>query len=100
MGEIAIEQAVMLKARQLGIVGLKLTSPGNTGLPDRMFLIPGGRPLYIEFKKPGEELEPKQVYWYNIFKLLNYHIEVHDSVEGAIVAIRRAVDEANKTDKG
>ncbi len=99
MGEIAIEQSVVLKARQRGILGLKLTSPGNTGVPDRMFLIPGGRPLYIEFKKPGEELNPKQVYWYNIFKLLNYHIEVHDSVEQALKAIGRAVNEANKTDK-
>lgn len=30
--------------------------------PDDCFLVPGGRPLFIEFKAPGEEPTPLQTY--------------------------------------
>ncbi len=94
MSESKIEQRVVEEAKKLGVIGLKLTSSGNTGVPDRMFLIPGGRPLFIEFKKPGGKLSEKQVYWISALGTLDYKVEVHDTVEGAVESIRRALDEA------
>lgn len=99
MGEIAIEQKVVKEAKKLGVIGLKLTSPGNTGVPDRLFLIPGGRPLFVEFKAPGGRLSSKQLHWIDILVQAGYNVGVHDNVEDAMASIRRALDEANKADK-
>lgn len=99
VSESKIEQKVVREAKKLGVIGLKLTSPGNTGVPDRLFLIPGGRPLLIEFKKPGGFLSPKQLYWIDILVQAGYNVGVHDNVEDAMDSIRRALDEAYQTDK-
>lgn len=74
-----------------GITNLKLNLRGNNGWPDRIFFIPGGRPLLIEFKRPGEEPEPLQRHRHDLLKRLNYDIEVHDTVDGAVRAVAKAL---------
>lgn len=69
-------------------IPLKLIEGSETGWPDGIFLIPGGRPLFIEFKWPGEEPEPKQIYMHTLLRNLGYDVEVHDNVEEALAAIR------------
>ena len=91
--EIQVERKVVKWCKEHGILNLKLEVPGSTGWPDRLIFIPGGRPLLIEFKKPGEELEPKQRYVHSILKGLGYQVEVHDDVESAIQTITRAVEQ-------
>jgi hypothetical protein len=78
-------------------VSLKFIEGVETGWPDSLFLIPGGRPMFIEFKWPGEDLEPKQVY--QIFILLNmgYDVEVHDNVEEACAAIADRISKVGAT---
>ena len=76
----------------LGVFGAKLTSPGTNGMPDRMFFIPGGKPLLIEFKDVGKEPEPLQEYTHNWLRKLGYHIEVCDNVDDAFNAVRKALD--------
>jgi hypothetical protein len=98
--ESKIEQKVVKEAKKLGVIGLKLTSPGNTGVPDRLFLIPGGGPLFIEFKKPGGVLSAKQTYWISALGTLDYKVEVHDNVEQALQAITKAVEAAQLSAKG
>jgi hypothetical protein len=39
----------------LGIKGSKLKNLSDTSWPDRLFWLPGGKPLLIEFKQPGYE---------------------------------------------
>lgn len=80
--------------RQLGVRSLKLNVSGSTGWPDRIFFIPGGRPLFIEFKQPGEEPRPKQVYIHGILKHLDYEVQVHDTVDGAFQAVTQALETA------
>jgi len=41
----------------------KWTSPGDSGVPDRILLLPGQPPVFVEFKAPGAELRPKQRAW-------------------------------------
>ena len=72
----------------LGITGSKLKIVGDDGYPDRLFWIPGGRPLLIEFKRPGEEPRPKQVYVHNMLRKLGYLVEVCDNVEDGKSIIR------------
>lgn len=59
----------------------------ETGYPDTGFLIPGGRPLFIEFKWGEKTPDPKQEYWHKIFRDLGYDVEVHNNVDEALTAI-------------
>jgi hypothetical protein len=93
--ESSIESAACKKIKaELGVDSLKLNLRGNRGWPDRLFFIPGGRPLLIEFKRPGTEPEPLQVYRHNQLKEWDYAIEVHDTTEGAFRAVARALEAA------
>jgi hypothetical protein len=56
--------------------------------PDRLFFIPGGRPLLIEFKKPGKVPTPKQAHRIKELRELGYDVEVCDSKEQGVEAIR------------
>lgn len=38
-----------------GALVLKLTSPGNNGVPDRLVVRPGGAIEFVELKRPGEK---------------------------------------------
>jgi hypothetical protein len=68
-------------------IAMKFIEGVETGWPDSLFLIPGGRPLFVEFKWPGEYLDPKQVYQIFILLNLGYDVEVHDNVEEACASI-------------
>ena len=59
MRESAIEAACCRYARRHGCKPVKLQA-GETGMPDRLFLLPRGRLLLVEFKAPGEYLSPRQ----------------------------------------
>lgn len=87
--ETKIEDEAVRQAAALGVRSLKLTLYGDSGWPDRVFLIPGGRPLWIEFKAPGEGPDPLQSVRHAFLEYMGYDIEVHDTVEGAVEAIRR-----------
>ena len=93
MKESKIERdACRLVMQNLGIKGSKLVTPGDTGFPDRIFWIPGGRPLMIEFKRPGEEPSPKQEYIHGQLRQLGYKVEVHDNAIRAFQAVIDAVE--------
>lgn len=77
--------------KHLGIIGSKLKILGNTGYPDRIFWLPGGCPFMIEFKRPGEEPEPKQLYIHDQLRELGYQVEVHDNAVRAFQAVTEAV---------
>ncbi len=69
-------------------IPLKLVRGSDTGRPDDLFLIPHGRPLFIEFKWGDEEPEPKQLYWQDeVLGKLGYDVQVHNNVEQALEAI-------------
>lgn len=67
---------------------------GQHGYPDRIFFIPGGRPLLIEFKSPGKKPRKLQVHRIKQLKDLGYAVEVHDDDKEALAAIIAAVEAA------
>jgi hypothetical protein len=68
---------------------VKWVSPGETGVPDRILLLPGGRVIFIEFKKPGGRLSERQLLWIDRLKVLGHDVRVIGSMDEA----RRFVDE-------
>lgn len=53
MLEAGLEQKMKTEVEAKGGMFLKWTSPGFTGVPDRIALLPGGRILFVEVKRPG-----------------------------------------------
>ncbi len=62
MREREIEEYLVRKTRELGGRAFKFVSPGCTGVPDRMVVLPGGRIGFLELKAPGEKPRREQEY--------------------------------------
>ena len=88
------EPVVEWALSELGVRSIKLNLGGNTGWPDRLFFIPGGRPLLIEFKRPGSDLEPRQRLIRAFLKYNDYDYTSCDNQDSAKTAIKHAVDAA------
>lgn len=52
--EKEIEQYLSKRVRDLGGKAYKFVSPGCSGVPDRIVVLPGGRISFLELKAPGE----------------------------------------------
>ena len=57
MLEKQIESKVVKKAKELGFLTYKFSSPSNRGVPDRIFISPYGEVFFIEFKSNERESE-------------------------------------------
>ena len=53
MREAVFERKLKKRIEEKGGLCLKWVSPGYTGVPDRIVLLPGGRILFVEVKRPG-----------------------------------------------
>ena len=62
MKESTIETRLRKAVERAGGRCLKWVSPGHTGVPDRIILMPGGRVYFAETKAPGEKARPRQEY--------------------------------------
>ena len=51
MLESEIESWLNKKVKALGGLSYKFTSPGNPGVPDRIYIFPGGRVWFVELKQ-------------------------------------------------
>lgn len=58
--EKSIEQALVRAVEARGGRALKFVSPGWRGAPDRIVMMPGGRIIFVELKRPGGVLRPLQ----------------------------------------
>lgn len=84
--ESALEQWCVKWARSRQIVVAKLTEV--SGIPDRVFFIPGGKPLIVEFKKRAEKPDPLQD-WY-LKRLLDdgYHVGWCEARDGFLAEMK------------
>lgn len=97
MRESKIESDTCARAlAELSVRSLKLNVQGDTGWPDRMYLIPGGRPLFIEFKATGGVRSARQRLIHAMLTYNGYKVETHDTKAEAFAAIKAAVDAATE----
>ena len=67
----------------------KMNGAGQRSWPDQMVLIPGGRPLFVECKSPGEEPTVLQAERIERLKGDGYDVIVVDSKEDFIAAVKQ-----------
>lgn len=71
--EKEVEKYLVRRVEALGGRCLKWTSPGTTGLPDRIVLLPRGRIIFVELKRPkGSRVEALQRYWQRVLRGLGF----------------------------
>lgn len=72
---------------------LKFVSPGFTGVPDRIILLPGGRVVFAELKRPGEHPRQRQLFVQAKLRRLGFLVagcvDNSDQVEAVVVECRR-----------
>lgn len=81
MAEKDIEKKLHTSVRALSkkALCLKFESPGYTGVPDRIILLPGGKVIFAETKAPGKKERKRQVYVQEVLRDLGF--EVYGSVD-------------------
>lgn len=81
MREKQTEQKLVQEARKNGGICPKLTSPGFSGMPDRLLLLPHGRIAFVEVKAPGEKPQPLQIARHGMLRRLGFKVYVLDGEE-------------------
>lgn len=68
-----IEQKLVSMVKRHGGLCLKWVCPGWVGVPDRIVLLPGGRVVFVELKKPKSgRLSSMQKWWAKKLKSLGF----------------------------
>lgn len=87
-----IESWLLKKIKKLGGKFVKFTSPGNSGVPDRIAILPGGRVWFIELKKDGEEPSEVQKWQMRQLRKLGCNVTLITGMDEARAWIREVLD--------
>lgn len=68
--------------KKLGGMALKFVSPGLSGVPDRLVLMPGGKITFVETKAPSKKLRVLQKYVYGMIAALGFEVRMIDTKPG------------------
>lgn len=82
MREKDIEAYLRDEVKKIGGWAPKFVSPGNTGVPDRLVCLPGGRAVFVELKAPGKVPTQLQLLQQKRLKTLGFPVWVIDSKDG------------------
>lgn len=88
MEESRIEKYLKMKVSQIGGKAFKFVSPGVSGVPDRIVLLPEGRIVFTELKAPGEKPRPIQLHRIKQIRALGFRVEILDSKDAVDKFIR------------
>lgn len=81
MSEKEIENYLVRKIKNKKGVAYKFTSPGNSGVPDRICMLPNGKLFFVELKSPGKKPRALQVNQIRKITDLGQRVYVVDSKE-------------------
>ena len=78
MREKVIEQKLVQAVKKAGGLAVKLTSPGLSGMPDRLVILPAGCVAFVEVKAPGLKPRPLQIRRHEMLRRLGCKVYVLD----------------------
>ena len=81
MREHRVEFRFKKAVEQIGGRALKFVSPGWSGAPDRLVLLPGGRCYFVELKRPDGALRPLQAKRVKEMRSLGFDVRVVSNFE-------------------
>jgi hypothetical protein len=92
MREKEIEQKLVDTVKKHGGICPKFVSPGFSGMPDRIVLLPKGKFAFVELKAPNKKPRPLQVVRHKLLMGLGFRVYVIDEMEqiGGIIDEIRA----------
>lgn len=90
--EKVFERTLSKYVNDKGGIAIKMLSQFVNGLPDRLYLIPGGHALFVEFKSTGKKPTKIQEHIIDRIRKVGFAVLVVDSPE----TWREAVSEVNK----
>lgn len=91
MEENRVEKYLKKQVEKIGGKALKFISPGVTGVPDRIVLLPGGRIIFVELKAPGKKLRKIQEHRAKELRALGFQVECLDTVEKVDLFIKEVI---------
>lgn len=94
MLESVIEKRLKKEIELIGGKALKFISPGVSGVPDRIVLLPHGRIVFIELKAPGKKLRAMQEYRAKELRALGFDVRVIDSIDKIKLFISEVIGNA------
>lgn len=77
--ESVIENNLARRVEDLGGITYKLSPIGRVNKPDRLVMLPGGKVIFVECKRPGEKPRPGQIREHERLRKLGFRVEVLDS---------------------
>ena len=78
MRENQIEAKLKQMVEKQGGIALKFASPGLSGMPDRLVLLPGGHMAFVEVKAPDKVPRPLQEARHRMLRKLGFKVYVLD----------------------
>lgn len=91
MRENVIEAYLRDRVKTIGGKAYKFVSPGNSGVPDRLVLLPGGKCIFVELKAPGKVPTPIQIQQHRKIRALGFIVLVIDSKDKVDEFIRKVM---------
>lgn len=88
MRERNIERYLREEIKSIRGIAFKWVSPGNSGVPDRIVIVPGGRVVFVELKAPGKKPTALQHVQQERLRALGCDVRVIDSREGVDALIQ------------
>ena len=78
LSEKEIEKKLRDRVRQRGGCAYKFVSPGMSGVPDRLVVMPDNRIGFVELKAPGKVSRPEQCHQQRRLERLGCYVAVLD----------------------
>lgn len=82
MLEKDVERYLTQEVKKRGGMCFKFVSPGNTGVPDRIVLTPGGKVVFVELKTVTGRLQPIQQYMHREMRKRGAEVDVLYGLQG------------------
>ncbi len=81
MRERDVERKLVNAVKHRGGMALKFVSPGMSGVPDRLVLLPNGKMAFVELKAPGKKMRSLQIKRKRQLEALGFSVYCVDCLE-------------------